>query len=428
MIISYYGKKFLRKYNEINKKDLSPKEFCVNIMFPLFFLQKPLMYAINSAFSNPSYKKLSYEEKLKVFFENIDAGDIDAKIYIGGYADGFTQTTSFNISTEYNHTINKNEIYFSWIGQGLAIKLGGIDFLFDNEEILYKIYLGWERYSELLNSELYTDFKGNQINTWNSHWLNNIYSTFPQDKFNPLAESNPKKGLESISWIKLLFHLSNKHENIILNAYSYKIGQTNETYGNITFQLKKIAGFLKFCNEYFGGNLFLNSPQLFEKLFGNSYSVEKICSEFGLFGFEAIKPKLFRLEEYTNKSQINQNKLNGEYKSITNDEYKYKLLNLYLMAKIDMKDMNIFIGIAQTLHNIKTKSRKNNQSVIEELLNVKTLTKFLEKINVLNEICNADNLNTEADELNELLKLVMENTDKLIDLMLLVKFNYNRLK
>ncbi|MFW6272735.1 MAG: hypothetical protein ACOC2U_03035, partial [bacterium] len=63
MIISHYGKKFLKKYNEINNKSLSAKDFCIDIMFPLFFQKKYLMMSfLNTPFSQPAYSKKTYDE------------------------------------------------------------------------------------------------------------------------------------------------------------------------------------------------------------------------------------------------------------------------------------------------------------------------------------------------------------------------------
>jgi hypothetical protein len=481
MMISHYGRKFLNKYNNINNKNLSPKEFFLSEMHSLFFENRTLMFvSINSPFSNPSqqidyfikqdfnnknmvwgstknnkwfekgeflwgnipeneknyikdnlseYKKIKFITNINEFFKKINDNDVDSSMLIGGYAKDYTSRTSFNVPTKYKHNINEDEIYLSWIGNALAINLGGISFLFDNDEILYDIYLGWKRYDNLLNNPLYSDYPDSQINTWNAHWLLNKLSPYPVREFNPFSCcANSKKGLESISWIRFVFSLSNKYP-FDINSYVYKLDKMNDTYGNITFELRKIGGFLNFCKESFGDNIYLKTPQAFEELFGTSYVVEKICSEFGLFGYEAIKPKLLKLEDNIFNTEKNKKEIAKQYMLLGGNEINYKLLKLYLMTKINLKDSNeLVVNVAKTLHNILKCSDRNSQTHIEKFLNVRNQTSLLNEIDNLITICVSDELIDEANVLYDFNTIGIENNDKLKDLMLLIKINYNMIK
>lgn len=441
MIIADYGKKFLEHYNLINKTNITAKNFCVDIMFPIFYGGNSLMAVHNSPFTNASHSKKSYNEKMEYFFGNLEKGCNDASMFVGGFPSDNTKSTSFNLATEYLHDIDENETFLSWIGGGLAIELGGINFLFSSTEILYDVFLGWNKYSESINSDLIKSktqinkdgklksFPSNQINRWNSHWLLNKYSAFPQLKFNPLVECKPKDGLPHVSWVEFLFKLSKKYGNLSINTYAYKLGaKTNETYGYIMFELNKIDGFLNYCKHYLGEDIYLDSSKNFEKLFGNSYSVQKICENFGFFGVNTIKPKLFELESHIFKDNKEKKEINGEYNLLLGNKIDYELLRLYLMAKINLKDTKPVVDeIVQTLLNINEKCCLNkSEKAIEDFLNVRTRTTFLNKCSEINDICCKYHMNEESYSLERFVQLILENIDILIDLMLLVKLTYRR--
>jgi hypothetical protein len=427
MIISYYGKKFLKKFNEVEGKNLTSKEFFIKHFYPLFYgEEKTLMFIQNSPFSNPANKKKSVDEKLQLFFEKIKNHEFDSSMFIGGFAADLTSTTSFNLPTDYNNVIDENEIFYSWIGQALSLQFKGINFLFDDETILYDIYLGWKRYRELLSNPLYVDYKGGQISTWNMLWLTNQYSSYSEKKFNPFEQNKDK--LVSTSWVKLLFYIATKHFEKTINAYAYKFSQTNETYGIIPIELKKIEGFLNFCSQYFGKNEFLNSSALYEKIYGTGYSMEKIC-EFGSIGLLALKPDLLKLEEYQHKSVDVLKKINIYYKGLVENESIYKFYNIYLMATLNLKDIEKdVIEIANAIYTFDDATRTNNKMLIEELLATRNLSGFLNCINKMMEICTEEHLTAYADTLTKLMNLGLSDENKLSNLMLFISINYNKIK
>ena len=83
MIISYYGKKFLKRYNEVEGKNLTPKQFFVEVFYPQFFLEKKsLIHVQNSPFNNPSYKNKTAEEKLNLFLQPVSPAITENTIMI----------------------------------------------------------------------------------------------------------------------------------------------------------------------------------------------------------------------------------------------------------------------------------------------------------------------------------------------------------
>jgi len=425
MIISYYGKKFLKKYNEVEKKNLTPKEFFVNVFYPLFYGgEKSLMFVQNSPFSNPANKKKSNEEKLKLFFDKIENEVFDSSMFVGGYAEGLTSTTSFNVSTEYNHIIDEDEVFYSWFGHALSLKFKGIDFLFDNENILYDIHLGWKRYAELLFDPMYKEFKGSQISTWNTHWLNNLYSTMPAKRFNPLENKSKDNRLESISWVKLLFYVSIKYPESIINTYAYKFSQTNETYGTIPIETKKIDCLLKFCQEYFGENNSLDYSG-YENILGTGYSMEKIC-ELGSIGMIALKPELLKMEEYHNKSIEVQKKIKKLYGEAIENEFNYKLYNIYLMAKLNMKDIQTdVIKIAESLYDFQYDTRKNSKTLIDDILTTTNMSGFQKNMAEIMRVCSEQKLPQYVEVFTKFMNLAISDETKLADLIHFLSFHFH---
>lgn len=436
MVISYFGKKFLKFYNEKENKNLKPKEFFTDVFLPIFHGgKKSLMYIINSPFDNPSNKKKSNDEKIKLFFEKIYDGGKDASIFVGGYVNGFGDTTSYNIATEFKHNIDEDEIYYSWIGHALGLNIKGLSFLFDNNDILFLIYEGWLKYHELLNDPLYEKYKSNQIQTWNSHYILNVLSTYPKKNFNPFDENklsfndennekNEKK-LVSPPWTRILFHVSKKNRNNSINAYVYKLGQTNETYGNVTIEINEFKTFLEFCDGVFGENHYINNPDIYDKIFGNGRGMETIC-ELGTIGLFAIKPELFLLEEkntynklYNNKEK---NRYNNLYKEAIKDENYFKLYNLYIMTKLKIKDVDkTIVEFATELINFKQKTKINSDYLFDELLKSTNLTNFLENVTeIINKFGN--------DPIFEKIGTFFINNENFKDILIFLKYHYTIIK
>ncbi len=183
MVTSVIGKIFLQAYNAKYNKNHTPKEFFLEVYYPLFFgAEKYMMTAGNSPLENP---KLSWddmilgkkpfetieqrEERLRKFLEKVDSGVPDASVAVGYPTADAQATTSGQVSV-CQEKIDPSEIYLSWIGAGLGVGVqGGMTILFDKAELLLDIFDGWSEYRKFLNTT--PNMKGNQVNTWNGQWI-----------------------------------------------------------------------------------------------------------------------------------------------------------------------------------------------------------------------------------------------------------------
>ena len=133
MYTSYIGKKFLKLYKEKYKKpdDYSAHQFFDDIFFQLFFNnEKHLMHVGNSPFfQKPKAEDVAtHGSKALAQFHNfktkIDEGFPSGAIYVG-YAAEDIQATSSGQLTSLSKQIDSEEMYASWIGEGLGIGMSG---------------------------------------------------------------------------------------------------------------------------------------------------------------------------------------------------------------------------------------------------------------------------------------------------------------
>ena len=271
MYATTIGRTFLKAYNNKFGTKYTARSFFEEIFVPQFFDHpKYMMTAGNSPLENP---KLSWEdmirgkkpfetserrqERINKMIHKIETEKADASIAIGyGVVDCTAATTGQITSLEFPD--NKDDIYLSWLGAGLGIGvIGGITILFNNEELLLDVYDGWQYYRQYLNN--YPMMKGNQINTWNGHWIVHRYDTMRFDKEDPLSSFNPLQptnegllDLLTISWVDVLIGIARKIPAKELVGYLYSIGQSNTTIGFIPFKLQDI----------------IRPNQLYAKIFG----------------------------------------------------------------------------------------------------------------------------------------------------------------
>jgi hypothetical protein len=109
-------------------------------------------------------RKLSY-----LILEKIESGIPSGSIYVGYGAEEIQATSSGQLSS-INIEINEEEIYTSWIGQGLGVGVsGGFVMLLQEDEILLSLFEGWKYYRQYLGQT--PKVKDKQIETWNGQWL-----------------------------------------------------------------------------------------------------------------------------------------------------------------------------------------------------------------------------------------------------------------
>jgi hypothetical protein len=389
------GRTFLNAYNKKFAKEYTARSFFEEIFVPLFFDHpKYMMTAGNSPIENP---KLSWEdmikgkkpfetpeqrkERIRKMIHKVETEKADASIAIGyGVLDNTTATASQVTDIEF--TDNKDDVYLSWIGAGLGIGVtGGITILFDYAPLLLDIFDGWQYYREYLeNTPL---MKGNQINTWNGHWISHRYGrdfdeTDPTFGMNPLEKTSEGLfNLLTIMWTKILLGIALKYSiNEMLVGYLYNIGQTNTTIGFIPFQLEEIYRPNLFYEKIFGKSEFLKNVKRIEELYGTAFGLRAIC-QYGSIGVRAMEPKGLRAFFPTGKGT----------KKITckeNDDEQKITFNIYLIWILAMlnneKLWDISRETAELLLKYEAgagKARKDRTNNVNKLLDSASDKQFL---------------------------------------------------
>ncbi|MBK6914074.1 MAG: hypothetical protein IPH11_10645 [Ignavibacteriales bacterium] len=156
--------------------------------------------------------------------------------------------------TSFNLPLSQEEIYASWIGVGLGVRVeGGFVILFEKEEIIKLLYEGWQKYRELVNDT--PNLKGNQIETWNGHWLTFALRNANYQKalfVPPFKLDKSVSKIETQGWIKVLFALARKFPNEKMNVHIYSLSKTNTTVGFIQINLPEIKREIEMYDYLFG--------------------------------------------------------------------------------------------------------------------------------------------------------------------------------
>lgn len=240
MYTSYIGAKFLEIYNRRESKNYSAEEFFDKVLFPAFFEdERHLMHVFNSSFfqkvskNELSNSRLSKSEfQFKRLKEIIDAGAVHAGTYAGSWGDGPHQTTAGQV-TNICIDVDKDEMYASWIGNALSIRVEGSQcLLIDSEPVLWHLFEGWKVYRKYM--EPLNRMKGRQIETWNGYWLaKGDLSKAPHP---------PIKGdkLDTYPWLEVIARILHWHGGEIMPVYVFSLGQTNITYGFINIHLPEL--------------------------------------------------------------------------------------------------------------------------------------------------------------------------------------------
>ena len=398
MYTSTAGKTFLKAYNRANSTNYNACSFFEEIFIPLFFDHpKYMMTAGNSPLENP---KLSWEEMLlgKKSFETserrkeritkmlnkIATEPADASIAVGYPVLDETAGTSGQI-TGITLPDDKDDIYLSWIGAGLGIGVeGGITILFDHEQLLLDIFEGWRHYRDRLNRT--PMMKGNQINTWNGHWIAHRYDAMSFDKDDPVFGMNPLEtintgllNMPTISWVKVLLGIAGKHKEDAMVGYLYNIGQTNTTYGFISFNLNEINRPNTFYKKIFGAPAFMNDVRKLAQLYGTAFGLRAACS-MGSIGVQAMEPHGLKAYLPSAKSVKKINiKENDEEQRITFNTYL-----IWILAMVNNEKLwDISREVAQLLLDYEAgagKARKDRTNKVVQLLESASSKQFLQNM------------------------------------------------
>ena len=398
MYTSTIGRTFLKAYNQANNSDYNALGFFKEIFLPLFFDHpKYLMTAGNSPLENP---KLSWEdmilgkkpfetpekrkERIGKMLGKIETESADASIAIGYPVFDETAGTSGQI-TGIKLPDDKDDIYLSWIGAGLGIGVeGGITILFDHEQLLLDIFEGWQHYRERLNTTAM--IKGNQINTWNGHWISHRYDARIFDKDDPVFGMNPLEttntgllNLPTISWVKVLLRIAENFKEDALVGYMYNIGQTNTTFGFISFNLREINRPNKFYKNIFGTPAFMQDFKKIEQLYGTAFGLRAACA-MGSIGVQAMEPQGLKayLPSIKGVKKISIKDNDDEQKIIFNT---YLIWILAMMNNEKMWDMSR--EVAQLLLDYEAsagKAKKDRTNKVIQLLESGSTKQFLQNM------------------------------------------------
>ncbi|HVT84428.1 MAG TPA: hypothetical protein VHD35_04455 [Chitinophagaceae bacterium] len=428
MIASSIGKKFLAEYNRRQNTNYSAKEFFEKVFYPLFYNHaKHMMWVHNSPFfqlrekENISKRKEAFN-KLQT---RIKDEDIDGSVAVGYFSSDPVAPTSGQISN-LKFPFEEEEIYASWIGAGFGIALEGkLSVYFPEENILWAIFEGWEKYRSYLNE--YEDLQNTQIERWNGKWLIHRLSEFYAEKalFNPLS-SKKDGGFEvrKIRWTELLLAIARIISIDVIMGYVYRLDKTNTTIGFIPFNLPQLKRPVQFYIDLFGENEFLNNAGRILRLYGTAFGFEKAC-EMGVIGVRALEPK--DLRQYMSE-QAKKSKLPDYSKANEEQQISFKTYQTWLLAMLDNKQLwDKANEAAQAYIQYEGEAKKvslKNLRQVEEVLNSSFKRKFIEEnIPIVETSTNAANaINKLVEEINSMPE------DSFKYFLTLIKFRYSFLK
>lgn len=399
MYTSYIGKKLLHLYNEKKKMNLSAREFFDEVLFPLFFDdERHLMHVGNSPFfqkPNPSAMEggiTKSQAQLNKLHEDIKTQSPNMAIFVGYAAKDLTGTTSGQL-TSMPFGIDDEEMYTSWIGEGLAIGVsGGFVMLIDQEQVIWSLFEGWKYYREYLNKTLH--LKDKQIETWNGHWLCHVFGR-NYDPANVWYEFDPnpvtqlgKFAIPTQDWINVIFALSRKYPKMVLTAYAYNLSQTNTTLGFINLYLPEIRGFIDLRSKIIPvSEVEAISDGQLEEIYTTYLTFKNAC-KLGTIGVKAIEPD--KLREYMPKPIGTGN----YYKFSDKESYQYyQIYKTWIIAMISNKtELNDLANeLARVLiHFEQSKSsagrgKTTEDRLTEEVRSATTLRIFIDKLNQVME-------------------------------------------
>lgn len=384
MYTSHIGLKFLDLYNRKSGTQHSAASFFDQVMFPVFFdHRRHLMHVSNSPFFQSVPDKrvqelgmrkslIQYQNLQHKVREAVAGGQPDASIYVGYAANGPDQTTSGQLSS-IKPPIYSDDIYASWIGNALAVRVEGSQcLLLDSEAALWHLFEGWQRYRDYL--EPVGGMEGRQIETWNGYWL---AQGDPEQNPSPPVKNGK---LETVSWIKVLARLARWHPREVLPAYIFTLGQTNKTFGFINLHLPHIQR-MREAEAALRERLMARSSEgddLFWETYESAYSFYIAC-QMGEIGLRTLKPRDFaKLME-------------GDFSpSQTFDKHSESFFHIVvwitamLNNKTDLQELAAKLAAElRSAEEKKPDAKRGKSSVSAEakgIFEAKTLTKFIEAL------------------------------------------------
>jgi hypothetical protein len=427
MITSTIGKKFLKAYNAKYQTQYSAKEFFLEKYLPVFFDHpKYMMTGGNSPLENPKiqWKSGKYpssderKSRMTKTIDKIETSEPDASIAIGFPSLDLMSTTSGQ-TTNLKLPIDKEDIYYSWIGSCLGVGIqGGLCILFDNNEILLDLYDGWELYSSFLNDT--PQLRGNQINTWNGQWLAHKYDLISFCEDDPTANlsvfetTEDSIGIKTQNWVIILSRIAFTLNNPQLMGYVYNLGQTNTTIGFIPFKLPKIRRPYELYQKIFGVSDYQERYKQLETLFGTAFGFKRACQK-GVIGIESLEPK--GLREMIDKAKWPSNK-DDEKTEIT-----YNIYQIWILAMLNNETLwdqaQIIASALERYASGTEKARKTRSNILKTLLESVNKKQFIENLIPIIADTNEESIFEEVAKLINIMP-----TDNVPYFLTLIRFQY----
>jgi hypothetical protein len=306
MYTSHIGRRLLGLYHQRTGENLSARQFFEQRLYPLFYNHKRYLqwvpsspFAQKVAAGNLAGGKTEAEVQLATLHHKIATVAPDASFVIGFPAAGVEGTTSGQVSGV-GPRVGTEEIYCSWIGGALGVGVsGGLSLLLDEDDVLWALYEGWAHYRTYLDQR--PTMKGNQIETWNGHWLAHAFDSefdpdHPLDDLKiELTDTAGTLAMPTREWVQVLFALTRHYPTRDLTAYVYSLAQTNRTIGFVPLQLRGIRKVYDLTDKLFLFPAAVQSAgqdQLL-RLYSVHYGFARAC-QLGVIGLAAIEPAKLR--------------------------------------------------------------------------------------------------------------------------------------
>lgn len=397
MYTSYIGKKLLKLYNERENKNYSAREFFETVFFPVFFENESHLLHVGNS---PFFQKPKDEDvkqhggkalaQLNNLHENIQNDAPNMAIFVGFAAKDMQGTTSGQL-TSMDFRIDAEEMYASWVGEGLGIGVsGGFVMLIDEEEILWALYEGWSVYRTFLNQR--EQLKDKQIETWNGHWLcHRIGNEFnPADVwqgFNPQPENTlGKLAIPTNDWVKVIFALAQKCPQRVLTAYCYNLSQTNTTLGFINLRLPEVQEMYELRDAIFlkEGETVLKDNEIAE--LETFYNFKTAC-KLGTIGLKALEPD--KLRTYMPKGTVDYAQGKDFKFSDEKSFFNYQLYKLWIIAMLNKTELlQLASDVAQALREFEKKAEKGKADLsrlAQETREASNVKNFIDKLTLILE-------------------------------------------
>ena len=438
MYTSYIGRHFLELYNQKKGTNYTAEHFFEEQFFPLFFNnEQHLMHVHGSSFfQKVSPKSLTGGINKNVFRlerlkRDIEANKISGSTFVGYAAGESDAVTSGQVSDLSGLIVDKEELYASWIGQGLAIGISGGNFLLKNDDVLWHLYQGWRHYRKYLSHT--PNIKDKQIETWNGNWLAHTLS----DKYNP---NNPMLGLSikpervqgniaipTISWSEMFFKLSIRFpiNEITINAYI--LSKTNKTFGFIKVFLPEVRKPIDFIHKLYDFKEFqsqINREDI-EK-FETFYNFKSAC-RMGTIGLRALEPKGLRAFMPQGSMPFAQ----GKELKFTNEQsyYLYEIYQIWIMATLNKTKLlelaSKMASILKDLEELDERGKKVMKTLSDDTRDSKNVKSFIDNLSNVVEQVPTNTKEPIRDIVKEVLTMPSDNYPLFITL---IRFEYNYLK